>query len=184
MSDSLPLHELQHAMLFHPLLSPRVCSHSYPVYLDSYIPGTYAILFFTASGFTFITRHIHSWASFLLWPSHFILSGAVSNCLLLFPSSILDIFWPGELGVRDEGGYVCYFPVLYLFTFFYCPWGSPSKSTGWSRLPFPPSVDQGFSELFTMTHPSWMALHGMAHSCTVIKAPLLWQGCDPWRGVA
>jgi len=30
------------------------------------IPGFYAILFFTASDFTFTTRHIHSWALFLL----------------------------------------------------------------------------------------------------------------------
>ena len=117
MSDSLPLHELHHAMLLHSLPSPRVCSHSYPVYLDSYIPFSYAILFFTASVFTFITRHIHSRASFLLWPSHFLLSGAVSNCLLLFPSSILDIFWPGEWGVRD-GVDMCVIFQCYIFLLF------------------------------------------------------------------
>ena len=33
------------------------------------IPGSCAILFFTASNFSFTTRHIHNWASFLLWPS-------------------------------------------------------------------------------------------------------------------
>ena len=57
------------------------------------IPGSYAILFFTASDFTFTTRHIYSWVSFLLWPSRFILSGAISNCPPLFPSSISDTFW-------------------------------------------------------------------------------------------
>ena len=36
------------------------------------IPGSYAILFFTASDFTLATKHINSCASFLLWPSHFI----------------------------------------------------------------------------------------------------------------
>ena len=35
----------------------------------------------------FTTRHIYTWASFLLWPSLFILSGPIS---LLFPNSILD----------------------------------------------------------------------------------------------
>ena len=33
-----------------------------------------------------------------------------------------------------------------------------------SGLPFPSPVDHIFSELSTMTHPSWVALHGMAHS--------------------
>ena len=36
----------------------------------------------------------------------------------------------------------------------------------WSRFPFPPSVDQVLSELFTMTCLSWVALHSMAHSFT------------------
>ena len=45
-----------------------------------------------ALDFTFITRHIHNWASFPRCHSCFILSGDVSNCPLLFSSSILDIF--------------------------------------------------------------------------------------------
>ena len=60
------------------------------------IPGSYAILFFTVSDFGFSTRHIHNWPSFLLWPNLYILSGAISNCPLLFPSSILYTFWPGD----------------------------------------------------------------------------------------
>ena len=36
----------------------------------------------------------------------------------------------------------------------------------WSSLPFPSPVDHVLSELSTMTHPSWAALHGMAHSFT------------------
>ena len=55
------------------------------------IPGSYAILFFTTSDFTFITSKIHNWVAFPLWLSHFILSGAVSSHPPLFPSSILDI---------------------------------------------------------------------------------------------
>ena len=34
----------------------------------------------------------------------------------------------------------------------------------WSSLPFLFPVDHVFSELFTMTCPSWVALHGMANS--------------------
>ena len=33
-----------------------------------------------------------------------------------------------------------------------------------SGLLFPSPVDHILSELFTMTHPSWVALHGMAHT--------------------
>ena len=33
-----------------------------------------------------------------------------------------------------------------------------------SGLPFPSPVDHKLSELSTMTDPSWVALHGMAHS--------------------
>ena len=34
----------------------------------------------------------------------------------------------------------------------------------WSGLPFPSPVDHILLELSTMTCPSWVALHGMAHS--------------------
>ena len=33
-----------------------------------------------------------------------------------------------------------------------------------SGLPFPSPVDHILSDLSTMTRPSWVALHGMAHS--------------------
>ena len=38
-----------------------------------------------------------------------------------------------------------------------------SRQEYWSGLPFPSPLDV-LSELSTMTHPSWVALHGMAHS--------------------
>ena len=57
-------------------------------------PGSYSVFFFMASDFIFTSRHIHSWASFPLWPSLFTLSGAISP---LFPNSILGIFLPGVL---------------------------------------------------------------------------------------
>ena len=63
------------------------------IYLDSgpNIPSSCAVLFFTASDFTFTTRYIHTWALFALWLSLFTLSGAIS---LLFPSRVLDTYWP------------------------------------------------------------------------------------------
>ena len=57
------------------------------------IPGSYAILLFTASDFTSITSHIHNWVLFLLWPHLFILSGVISP---LISSSILGTYQPGE----------------------------------------------------------------------------------------
>ena len=35
-----------------------------------------------------------------------------------------------------------------------------------SGLPFPPPVGHVFSELSTVTHPSWVALHSMPYSFT------------------
>ena len=57
------------------------------------IPGSYAILLFTASNFASITSHIHNWMMFLLWLRLFILSGVIS---LLISSSILGTYQPGE----------------------------------------------------------------------------------------
>jgi len=38
-----------------------------------------------------------------------------------------------------------------------------SRQEYWSGLPFPSPADHILSELFTMTRPSWVALHSMAH---------------------
>ena len=57
------------------------------------IPGSYAILLFTASDFASITSHIHNWVSFLLWLHLFLLSGVISP---LISSSILGTYQSGE----------------------------------------------------------------------------------------
>jgi len=57
------------------------------------IPGSYAIFFFTALGFTFIPSHIHNWVLFWLWLCLFILCGVISP---LISSSILGTYQPGE----------------------------------------------------------------------------------------
>ena len=109
---------------------------------------------------TFTTRHIHNWVSFLRWPSHFILSGAIRNCPPFFPSSMLDTYQPG--GAASGVIYFCLF-ILFL---------GLSWQEYWSGMPFPAPVDHVLSELFAMTCPSWVALDGIAHSFTELHKPL------------
>ena len=113
------------------------------------IPGSYAILLFKASDFASITCHIHSWVVFLLWLCLFILSEVIS---LFFPSGILGTYRP-----REFIFHVLSFCLFILFMGF-------SRQEYWNGLPFPSPVDHIFPELSTMTHISWVALPGMAHS--------------------
>ena len=50
------------------------------------------------------------------------------------------------------------------FLYLYILFMGFSRQEYWSGLPFPSPVDHVLSELSTMTRPSWVALHGMAHS--------------------
>ena len=65
---------------------------SLPWFMDLTFQAPVQCCYFS-TGFTFTTRHIHNSVLFPLWLSLFILSGAIS---LLFPSSILDTYWPGR----------------------------------------------------------------------------------------
>ena len=120
--------------------------------------------------FTFTTRHIYNWASFLLWLSHFILSGAISNCHPLFLNNILYTFQPW--GLIFQG---------HLFCLFLMPMGF-SKQKYCSRFPFPPLKDHVFfrtlhSEPSTLGDTTWhrSELHW------VTWAPLPWKVCNLWR---
>ena len=121
------------------------------------IPGSYAILFFTASDFTSITSHIHNWVLFLLWLYLFILSGVISPLI----SSII-------VGTSQPREFIFQCPIFLPFIWF----------MGFSRqeygidLPFSFLVDSMLSELSTMTHPSWVAQHSMTHS--FIELTRLW----------
>ena len=107
------------------------------------------ILFSIALDFIVTTRHIHNCVSFLLWLSIFIPPEVISP---LFSTSILDTYWPGGLSFS-----IVSFCLFILFMGFSC-------LECWSGLPFPSPVDHVLSDLSTMTCPSWVALHGMAHS--------------------
>ena len=108
---------------------------------------------FTASNFCF-HQQIHLQLSvILLWSSHFILSGAISDCPLLLPTQCHFghiLTWGAHLPVSS----------FYLFILFM----GFLKQEYWHGLPLPSPVDYIFLELSTMTHASWVALHGMVHS--------------------
>ena len=117
------------------------------------IPGSYAILFFTASDFTSITSHIHNWALFSLWLSHFILFGVISP---LFSSSILGTY------LLEEFIFQC--P---MFLPFHTVHGAlKARILKWFAIPFSSGPHD---------------LHGMAHSFIGLDKAVLhvWQGCDP-----
>ena len=129
--------------------------------MDCSIPSLpVTILFFAALDFTFITRHIQNWASYTLWPSLFIHSGAIGNSPVLFPSSILDTFRPGG---RIFWCHI-FCPFIQLMRF--------SQQVYWGGLSFPPPADHILSEPSAMTHPFLVALHGMAHSFIALHKPL------------
>ena len=48
-----------------------------------------------------------------------------------------------------------------------------SREQYWSGLPFPYLVDHFFTELSTIIHQSWVALHGMAHSFIELDKPVI-----------
>ena len=89
-------------------------------------------------------------------PGHCFYFGSVSSFFLeLFLHSYSVAYWaPTNLGSSS-------FSVLS-----FCPFLGFSRQVYWSGLPFPSPMDHILSELSTMTHPSLVALHGMAHSFT------------------
>ena len=83
------------------------------------------------------------------WLRLFILSGVISP---LISSSILGTYWPGE--------FIFQCPILLPFHTVH----GVLKARVLKWLPFPSPVDHILSDLSTMTHPSWVALHNAAHS--------------------
>ena len=114
------------------------------------IPGSYAIFLFTASDFASITCHIHNWVFCFGF-------GSVSSFFLeLFFHWAPVAYWaPNDLGSSSFSVLtICLFILFMGF----------SRQEYWSGLPFLSPVDHILSELSTMTPPSWVSPHGIAHS--------------------
>ena len=96
--------------------------------------------------------------------------GSVSSFFLelFLHSSPVACWTPTDLGSWS-------FSVL-SFCFFILFMGF-SRHEYWSGLPFPSPVDHILSEFSTMTHPSWVALHGMAHSFTELDKAVVHMIC-------
>ena len=82
--------------------------------------------------------------------------GSISSFFLeLFLQCSSVAYWaPTDLGSSFSFLSFCIFILFMGF----------SRQEYWSGMPFPSPVDHFWSELSTMTLPSWVALHGMAHS--------------------
>ena len=97
----------------------------------------------------------------------FLFGPASSLFLELFVTALRSspvAYWtPSDLGGSSSG--VASFHVFTLLMGF-------SWQEYWSGLPFLPPVDRILSELFTVTHLSWVALHGMTHSFIELQKPL------------
>ena len=114
------------------------------------VPGFYAILFFTASDFTFTTRLSHNWLSFPLWLGLPILSGAIS---LLCPRSTLDT----NCGASCVISFFCLFIVFIGF----------SRQDDWSGFLLPSSVDHFLTKQYKKAMKEWKTLY-----CNM---PILWK---------
>ena len=96
---------------------------------------------------------------------HFCFGPASSFFLELFLCSFPVAYWtPTDLEGSSSG--VISFCLFILFMWF-------SRQQYRSVLPFPSPVDHILSELSTMTHPSWMALHGMAYGFVELHKALI-----------
>ena len=97
----------------------------------------------------------------------FCFGSASSFFLELFLHSSPVAYWtPTNLG--SSSFHVISFCLFILFMGF-------SRQEYWSSLPFPSPVDHIWSELSTLTHLSWVAPQGMAHSFTDLDKAVL---CD------
>ena len=96
---------------------------------------------------------------FLLFHFHMLFPVSFSHCCfgLLFP--ILTTYLYCSLGYQVVCQVVC-------------------LTNHWSGLLFSSPVDHVLSELSTMTHPSWVAIHSLAHS--FFELDMLWSMWSVW----
>ena len=85
------------------------------------------------------------------------LFGSVSSFFLELFLCSSPVAYLGTYMLGSSSFSVLVFCLFILFMMF-------SRQENWSGLPFPSPADHILSELSTMTCPSWVALHSMAHS--------------------
>ena len=112
-----------------------------------------------------LISHIHNWVLFFHWLSLFVFSWAISP---FFSSSIFSTYQVGEFIFQCHN-----------ILPFHTVHGVLKARILTCGLPFPSSVDHVLSELSTMTRPSWVAPHSMAHSFilldkSVVRVSFLW----------
>ena len=66
--------------------------------------------------------------------------------------------------------------VSYLFAFSYCSWGSQWRILMWFAIPF--SRVPCFVRTLHYDHPSWVALHSMAHTLSYMRLWSTWSVCS------
>ena len=98
-------------------------------------------------------------------------------CFGSFSSFFLELFihwslacWP-PTNLGSSSFSILSFYLFMLFMGF-------SMQEYWSGLPFPSPVDHVLSEFSTMTHPSYVTLHSMAHS--FLELDRLWSTWSIW----
>ena len=108
---------------------------------------------------------------FLHWPSCFILSGAISiiNCPSLFPSSILDTFWPGRLIFWRD-----------IFLPFRTVHGVlAARILAWFAI----LSSRGPRFVRTLYHLGRPCMAWLIALLSYASPFAVRQGCDPWRGL-
>ena len=81
------------------------------------------------------------------------------------PDAIILVFWMLSFKPTFSLSSLTFIKRLFIsFSFSAVLFMGFSRQEYWNGLSFPSPVEHVLSELFTITHPSWVALHGMAHS--------------------
>ena len=109
---------------------------------------------------TLTAKHTHNWVSFLIWPSTSVL---LELFIVAFCFPPVAYWTPSDVGGSSPD--VISLCLFILFIGF-------SWQEYLDGFPFPPPGNHVLSELFTMTRPSWVALHRMAHSFIELSKPL------------
>ena len=125
------------------------------------IPGSCAILLFTALDFASITSHIHNWVVCLF--VHLFLASSPHSFWSFF-----SILLQYRIGPYRPGEFIFQCHIFFLCILFM----GFSRQEYWSGLPFPSPVDHILSELSTMTRLSLVALHSMAHGFIELDKPV------------